>query len=214
MPTATRPTQSAHRSDVRSRPARRRRHEGAPPIPCSAPGPLPSDSRWLGRRCGSRRWRSWRASGRRGPGRRGSVAPVMQGMLVKLQENADSSMASIRGQLAVVVTDLTQTVGALSREMMSAAQGVTMPSQASALPVVEQTGSWSEATATRLECLFQSKASGDTRGSPSRIATRSPSEDRGLPRRGKRRVSLELCKRSPAEYGERYEENQGSETGR
>jgi uncharacterized phage infection (PIP) family protein YhgE len=78
----------------------------------------------------------------------------MNGLMVKLQETADQNLNNVRNQLTMVVSDLSEKVGTLSRDMMAAAENVSRESQLSATKVIEQTGNWSEATAHRLEGLL------------------------------------------------------------
>ena len=78
----------------------------------------------------------------------------MNGLMLKLQETADQNLTSVRSQLTLVVTDLAEKVGTLSKDMMAAAENVAKQSHASAAQVLEQTGNWSEATAKRLEALL------------------------------------------------------------
>ena len=78
----------------------------------------------------------------------------MNGLMVRLQETADQNLNSVRTQLTMVVSDLSEKVGRLSTEMMTAAESVARESQASASRVIEETGNWSEATAKRLEGLL------------------------------------------------------------
>jgi small-conductance mechanosensitive channel len=63
-------------------------------------------------------------------------------------------LTSVRSQLTLVVSDLAEKVGGLSKDMMAAAENVAKQSHASAAQVLEQTGNWSEATAKRLEALL------------------------------------------------------------
>lgn len=83
-----------------------------------------------------------------------SLTAVMNGLMLKLQETADQNLSSVRTQLTMVVDDLSQKVGTLSKDMMAAAETVSRQSQASASHLIEQTGNWSEATARRLEGLL------------------------------------------------------------
>ena len=85
-----------------------------------------------------------------------ALARLMEGLMVKLQEAADTNVTNIRSQLTMVVGDLAQNVGSLSQDFMAAAQNAMHESQASAQMVVEQTGNWSESTTRRLEALVNS----------------------------------------------------------
>jgi ABC-type transporter Mla subunit MlaD len=83
-----------------------------------------------------------------------ALTALMNGLMLKLQETADQNLNSVRSQLTLVVSDLAEKVGRLSKDMMAAAENVAKQSHASATPVLEQTGNWSEATAKRLEALL------------------------------------------------------------
>jgi hypothetical protein len=83
-----------------------------------------------------------------------ALTALMNGLMLKLQETADQNLTSVRSQLTLVVSDLAEKVGGLSKDMMAAAENVAMQSHASAAQVLEQTGNWSEATAKRLEGLL------------------------------------------------------------
>ena len=83
-----------------------------------------------------------------------SLTALMNGLMVRMQESADSNLGNVRGQLTLVVSDLAERVGSLSRDMMAAAGEVAKQAQNSANQVLDQTGEWSEATARRLEGLL------------------------------------------------------------
>ena len=83
-----------------------------------------------------------------------ALTALMNGLMLRMQESADQNLSSVRTQLTLVVGDLAERVGTLSRDMMSAAENAASKSQASADHVLEQTGNWSEATAKRLEGLL------------------------------------------------------------
>lgn len=83
-----------------------------------------------------------------------ALTALMDGLMVRMQESADQNLNSVRSQLTMVVGDLSEKVGTLSRDMMLAAENAAKQSQASADHVLEQTGNWSEATARRLEGLL------------------------------------------------------------
>ena len=83
-----------------------------------------------------------------------ALTALMNGLMVRMQESADQNLTSVRTQLTLVVGDLADKVGTLSKDMMSAAENVSKQSQASADHVLERTGNWSEATAKRLEGLL------------------------------------------------------------
>ena len=83
-----------------------------------------------------------------------ALTALMNGLMIRMQESADQNLNSVRTQLTMVVGDLAEKVGTLSKDMMSAAENVSKQSQASADHVLEQTGNWSEATAKRLEGLL------------------------------------------------------------
>ena len=78
----------------------------------------------------------------------------MNGLMTKLQASADENLSSVRGQLTLVVSDLTERVGALPRDMMSAAEAVTQRSQNSTQVLLNKTGEWSDSMARRLESLL------------------------------------------------------------
>jgi hypothetical protein len=83
-----------------------------------------------------------------------ALTALMDGLMVRMQESADQNLNNVRSQLTMVVGDLSEKVGTLSRDMMLAAENATKQSRASADHVLEQTGNWSEATARRLEGLL------------------------------------------------------------
>jgi hypothetical protein len=83
-----------------------------------------------------------------------ALTALMNGLIVRMQESADQNLGAVRSQLTLVISDLSQRVGALSQEMMTAADRVAKQAQASASEVLNQTGEWSEATARRLETLL------------------------------------------------------------
>ena len=85
-----------------------------------------------------------------------AVIAVMNGLMVRMQESADQNLNSVRTQLTLVVADLADKVGTLSKDMMSAAESVAAQAQASASKVLEQSGEWSEATAKRLDWILSS----------------------------------------------------------
>lgn len=83
-----------------------------------------------------------------------ALTALMNGLMIRMQESADQNLTSVRTQLTLVVGDLADKVGSLSKDMMFAAENVAKQSQATADHVLEQTGNWSEATAKRLESLL------------------------------------------------------------
>lgn len=83
-----------------------------------------------------------------------ALTALMNGLMLKLHETADQNLTSVRTQLTLVVSDLAEKVGTLSKDMMAAAENVAKQSHDSASRVLEQTGNWSEATAKRLEALL------------------------------------------------------------
>jgi hypothetical protein len=82
-----------------------------------------------------------------------ALSALMNGLMLKLQETADHNVSSIRHQLTLVVSDLSEKVGALSAELMSAAHETAAQSRQTAQDVLQQTGHWSKATAQQLEQL-------------------------------------------------------------
>ncbi len=82
------------------------------------------------------------------------MTALMNGLMMKMQESADSNLGHVRNQLTLVVSDLADKVGSLSHDMMEAAGEVAKQAQNSANQVLDQTGEWSEATARRLEGLL------------------------------------------------------------
>jgi Mg2+ and Co2+ transporter CorA len=82
-----------------------------------------------------------------------ALTAVMHSLIGKLQQSADENVGAIRNQLTLVVSDLSEKVGGLSKDLLTAAQAATIQSQASAQTVIEQAGTWSESTARRLEAL-------------------------------------------------------------
>jgi ABC-type transporter Mla subunit MlaD len=85
-----------------------------------------------------------------------ALTAVMHALIEKLHRSADENVGSIRNQLTIVVADLSDRIGALSQELLSASQTATNHSQASAQKVIDQAGAWSENTARRLETLVES----------------------------------------------------------
>ena len=83
-----------------------------------------------------------------------ALTALMNGLMIRMQESADQNLGSVRTQLSLVVSDLAEKVGSLSKDMMTAADRVAKQAQNSASQVLEQTGEWSEATARRLEVLL------------------------------------------------------------
>jgi Mg2+ and Co2+ transporter CorA len=83
-----------------------------------------------------------------------ALTGLMNGLMVRMQESADQNLGNIRAQLTLVVSDLAERVGSLSRDMMAAADKVATQAQNSANQVLDQTGQWTEATARRLEGLL------------------------------------------------------------
>jgi ABC-type transporter Mla subunit MlaD len=84
------------------------------------------------------------------------LTALMNGLMVRMQESAESNLGTVRNQLTLVVSDLADKVGSLSQDMMSAAGEVAKQAQDSANQVLSHTGEWSEATARRLEALLRS----------------------------------------------------------
>ena len=84
------------------------------------------------------------------------LTALMNGLMVRMQESAESNLGTVRNQLTLVVSDLADKVGSLSHDMMSAAGEVAKQAQDSANQVLNHTGEWSEATARRLEGLLSS----------------------------------------------------------
>src|ERR1017187_1759902 len=82
------------------------------------------------------------------------LTALMNGLMVRMQESADSNLGNVRNQLTLVVSNLSERVGSLSHDMMAAAGEVAKQAQNSANQVLDQTGEWSEATARRLEGLL------------------------------------------------------------
>lgn len=83
-----------------------------------------------------------------------ALTALMNGLMLKMQETADQNLTNVRSQLTIVVSDLAEKVGTVSKDMMAAAENVAKQSHATAAQVLEQTGNWSEATAKRLEALL------------------------------------------------------------
>ena len=82
------------------------------------------------------------------------LTALMNGLMVRMQESAESNLGNVRDQLTLVVSNLAEKVGSLSHDMMAAAGEVAKQAQNSANQVLDQTGEWSEATARRLEGLL------------------------------------------------------------
>ena len=83
-----------------------------------------------------------------------ALTALMNGLMVKMQESAEQNLGSVRTQLTMVVDDLATKVGALSQDMMAAADSVAKQAQNSANQVLDHAGEWSEATAKRLNGLL------------------------------------------------------------
>lgn len=84
------------------------------------------------------------------------LTALMNGLMVRMQESAESNLGNVRNQLMLVVSNLADKVGSLSQDMMAAAGEVAKQAQDSANQVLNHTGEWSEATARRLEGLLSS----------------------------------------------------------
>jgi ABC-type transporter Mla subunit MlaD len=82
------------------------------------------------------------------------LTALMNGLMVRMQESAESNLGNVRNQLTLVVSNLADKVGSLSHDMMAAAGEVAKQAQDSANQVLNHTGEWSEATARRLEGLL------------------------------------------------------------
>ena len=83
-----------------------------------------------------------------------ALTALMNGLMMRMQESADQNLISVRSQLTTVVSDLSERVGSLSKDMMEAADKVSKQAQTSANQVLDKTGEWSDATARRLESLL------------------------------------------------------------
>jgi hypothetical protein len=82
-----------------------------------------------------------------------ALASLMNGLMLKLQETADHNVSAIRHQLTLVVSDLSEKVGALSTDLMTAAQQTASQSRQTADEIIRHSETWSKATAERLEKL-------------------------------------------------------------
>jgi ABC-type transporter Mla subunit MlaD len=78
----------------------------------------------------------------------------MTELTVQMQESANQNLGTVRAHFNLAVSELSETVGKLSQDVMTAAENVTRQAQDSANQVVAQTGAWSESTAKRLEGLL------------------------------------------------------------
>jgi ElaB/YqjD/DUF883 family membrane-anchored ribosome-binding protein len=83
-----------------------------------------------------------------------ALTGLMNGLMMRMQESADQNLGTVRAQLTLVVSDLAERVGALSREMMTAADHAATRAQESASAILSQSGVWSEATARKLDALL------------------------------------------------------------
>lgn len=82
-----------------------------------------------------------------------AMTALMNGLMTRLQQSADSNVRNISDQLTAVVADLNQKVGGLSEQMVAAINDTAQRTQQTTDNLVEKTGAWSEATARRLEEL-------------------------------------------------------------
>lgn len=106
-----------------------------------------------------------------------ALTALMNGLMVKMQESADQNLGAVRSQLTLVVSDLAERVGSLSKDMMAAADRATTQAQESASAILNQSGEWSEATARRLEALL---ANIETRSNEFQQAAQTLLQAKGL----------------------------------
>jgi hypothetical protein len=85
-----------------------------------------------------------------------ALTRLMEGLMLRLNDSADTSLKNVSATLTVVVDDLSQKVSAVSSKMLEAVSNSTSRSQEAASQVFQTAGAWSEATAKRLEALVGS----------------------------------------------------------
>jgi uncharacterized protein (UPF0335 family) len=85
-----------------------------------------------------------------------ALTRLMEGLMTRLNESADSSLKNVSATLTVVVDDLSQKVSAVSDKMLQSVSDSTNRSQEAATHVFQTAGAWSESTAKRLEGLVDS----------------------------------------------------------
>lgn len=85
-----------------------------------------------------------------------SLTRLMEGLMLKLNDSADANLKTVSSTLTVVVNDLSRKMSEVSTRMLEAANDSANKSQAVASEVVQNAGTWSEATAKRLEALVNS----------------------------------------------------------
>jgi hypothetical protein len=85
-----------------------------------------------------------------------ALTRLMEGLMLRLNDSADANLKTVSSTLTVVVDDLSRKMSEVSTRMLEAANDSANKSQAVASQVVQNAGTWSEATAKRLEALVNS----------------------------------------------------------
>ncbi len=80
---------------------------------------------------------------------------LMEGLMVQMQKAQDESLAAVRGQLLLVVTDLADKVGGLSADMARTAKSVTSNSQTVAEGLIQKSSELSQVTTKEINRLFE-----------------------------------------------------------
>jgi len=82
-----------------------------------------------------------------------SMTRLMESLMLRLNESAQSNVDAVTASLAAVVHDLAGKVSLLSEDMVTAVTKATVDSQQTTHAVVATASQWSESTAKRLESL-------------------------------------------------------------
>ena len=78
----------------------------------------------------------------------------MHGLMNKLQESADQNLNTMQSQLTKVVTDLTEKVGGLSKDMMDATTTMASRTEQTTANMLEKTGEQTKAADEQLRKLL------------------------------------------------------------
>jgi hypothetical protein len=83
-----------------------------------------------------------------------ALTSVMHGLITRLQESADQNLATMTTHLTRVVTDLSSKVNGLSQELVQTSAVVAERSEKSVSQVLQQTATWTQASAAQLQRLL------------------------------------------------------------
>jgi hypothetical protein len=84
-----------------------------------------------------------------------AMTTLMEGLMVRLNESAQSNLDAVTASLVAVVNDLSAKVNRLSDDMVSAVTKAATESSLNTKAVVASASQWSESTAQRLETLVE-----------------------------------------------------------